>query len=83
MSRLDVYIAEECWACEEARRIVSDLSPNFPTIDFELRDVSDERKPSQVFATPTYVLNGRTIFLGNPTREELSQKLEAAQLGPD
>ena len=76
MTKLDVYITEECWACDEARRIVADLAPQFPNIDIELRDVHDERPPSTVFATPTYILDGRTIFLGNPTLEELSQKLE-------
>lgn len=79
MPKLDVYISEECWACAEARQIVADLAPRFPKVDIELRDLSDERKPSSVFATPTYILDGRTIFLGNPTRDELSQKLNIAQ----
>ncbi len=78
MPKLDVYVSEECWACTEARRIVADLSPKFPNVDIELRDLTDERKPSSVFATPTYILDGRTIFLGNPTRDELSQKLNSA-----
>jgi glutaredoxin len=82
MPKLDVYITEECWACAEAQRIVADLSPQFPEVDIELRDLSDERKPSSVFATPTYILDGRTIFLGNPTRDELSQKLNIAQSSP-
>jgi hypothetical protein len=47
-------------------------------MEIELRDLNDERRPSQVFATPTYILDERTIFLGNPTREELIQKLESA-----
>jgi glutaredoxin len=78
MPKLDVYISEECWACTEARRIVADLSPRFPEVDIELRDLTDERKPSSVFATPTYILDGRMIFLGNPTRDELCQKLNNA-----
>jgi hypothetical protein len=45
----------------------------------ELRGIDDEGRPSNVFATPTYVLDGRTIFLGNPTREQLRQKLIDAQ----
>jgi hypothetical protein len=83
MPKLDVYITEECWACAEARRIVADLSPQFPEVGIELRDLSDERKPSSVFATPTYILDGRMIFLGNPTRHELSQKLNIAQSPPE
>ena len=78
MAKLHVYVAETCWACQEARSIVADVKPQFPDMEIELRDLNDERRPSQVFATPTYILDGRTIFLGNPTREELIQKLKSA-----
>ena len=76
MSELHVYISENCWSCSEARRIVGKIRPLFPNMEIELRDVKDERRPSHVFATPTYILNGRTIYLGNPTQEELTQKLK-------
>ena len=79
MSKLDVYVAEDCWACEETRRIVADIAPQFPQVEIELRDLNDARRHSKVFATPTYVLNDRVIYLGNPTREELKEKLAAAQ----
>ncbi len=79
MTKLDIYVSETCWACEEARRIVADLAPQYPDFTIELHDVSNGHTPSQVFATPTYVLDGRTIFLGNPTLEELKNKLEAAR----
>ena len=79
MANLDVYISETCWSCDEAKQIVAEMRPLFPSIAIELRDISDERRPSSVFATPTYVLNGSTIFLGNPTREQLQEKLAKAQ----
>lgn len=79
MATLDVYISETCWSCDEARQIVADMRSLFPSVTIELRDIGDERRPSSVFATPTYVLNGRTIFLGNPTREQLQEKLAEAQ----
>ncbi len=82
MAKLDVYISERCWACEETRRIVFDIAPLFPELTIELRDIGDRRRPSTVFATPTYVLDGRTIFLGNPTLEELGQKLAASLQAP-
>jgi alkyl hydroperoxide reductase subunit AhpF len=78
MAKLHVYVTETCWACQEARSIVAEVKPQFPDMEIELRDLNDERRPSQVFATPTYILDERTIFLGNPTREELIQKLESA-----
>ena len=75
MVKLDVYVSETCWSCDVARQLVADIKPQFPSVTIELRDIGDERRPSSVFATPTYVLDGQTIFLGNPTREQLQQKL--------
>ena len=76
ISKLHIYVSETCWACKEARNIAADIKPQFPDMEIELRDLGDDRRPSRVFATPTYVLDGRTIYLGNPTREELVQKLQ-------
>lgn len=78
MTKLDIYVADHCWACEETLRIVADITPQVPKVQIELRKISDERKPDSVFATPTYVLDGRTIYMGNPTRQELLAKLKAA-----
>ncbi|MEM7117002.1 MAG: hypothetical protein AAF614_31510 [Chloroflexota bacterium] len=79
MSKLQVYIADDCWTCEETYRIIADMRPQFPNIVIEMLNVGEDGYPDNVFAVPTYVLNGRIISLGNPTREELSQKLIAIQ----
>jgi hypothetical protein len=79
MAKLDVYVAEECWACEETRRIVADVAPQFPEVAIKLRDINNGNVPSRVFATPTYVLDDRVIYMGNPTREELKEKLALVQ----
>ena len=79
MVKLQVYISDDCWSCEETRRIVADVASTFPTVRIELVDVEGETLPEHVFAVPTYVLNGRVIALGNPTRQALSKKLTAAQ----
>ncbi len=75
MPKLDVYIEDTCWACAESRRIVAYIAPLVPDVDIELRDLQDQRRPGAVFASPTYVLDGQVVYLGNPTREELLQKL--------
>jgi hypothetical protein len=79
MMKLQVYISDECWTCEETRRIVADIRPRFPQVQIELLNLNGMKRPSTVFAVPTYVLNGRVIFLGNPIRQELHSKLLAAQ----
>ncbi|MCP4428174.1 MAG: hypothetical protein GY803_27110 [Chloroflexi bacterium] len=75
---LRVYVADDCWSCLETRRITTDIASQFPEVAVELLAL-DDAPPDDVFAVPTYLLNGRVIFLGNPTREELSQKLTAAR----
>ena len=75
MTKLDVYIEDACWTCAESRRIVAHVAPLVPDVKIELRDLNDRRRPAAVFASPTYVLNGKVIFLGNPTPEELIEKL--------
>ncbi|MDX1613637.1 MAG: hypothetical protein R3300_04955 [Candidatus Promineifilaceae bacterium] len=78
MAELHVYVAQECWFCDEARRLVAKLGPQFPHVTIELRDLDDARRPDAVFATPTYVLDGRIISLGNPTESQLSKHLTNA-----
>ncbi len=78
-ARLEVYVSEGCWVCQESFRLVAEITPQFPGIDIALIDLSDQRLPDHVFAVPTYVLNGRTIYLGNPTQEELIRKLATIQ----
>ena len=75
MVKLQVYITDDCWSCAETRRIVADVSPRFPGVLVEFLDMTLSDRPDSVFAVPTYLLNGRVISLGNPTRHELSQKL--------
>jgi alkyl hydroperoxide reductase subunit AhpF len=79
MTALKVYITEDCWSCEEAVRIIADVAPLFPGVTFSMLDLETNDHPEEVFAVPTYVLNGKISFLGNPTREQLIQKLKTVQ----
>ena len=80
MTKLQVYISDDCWTCEETRRIVADIRPQFPQIQVELLSLNEVTRPPTVFAVPTYVLNGRVIFLGNPIRDELRSKLHSTSI---
>lgn len=80
MLKLDVYISNDCWSCAETERIVTDVSAKIPEVVVEFINMElVEQKPDNVFAVPTYLLNGRVISLGNPTREELYQKIYSAK----
>lgn len=77
MPILDVYVDNHCWGCDEARTLVAEMRSHFPTLHIKLRD-GKEQWPPEVFAVPTYMLNGRIIALGNPSRERLQMQLHAA-----
>jgi hypothetical protein len=75
MVKLLVYVKDDCWTCAESRRIVAEIMPQFPQISVELVDMETPNRPKNVFAAPTYVLDGRIISLGNPYRDELRREI--------
>ena len=75
MHKLTVYIADDCWSCNETQRILDDVMPHFPDLLLKLVNTSQQPLPDHVFAVPTYLLNGKIISLGNPTRDALQRRL--------
>jgi hypothetical protein len=74
--RLEIVIARDCPGCAEARAIAQDLQGRFPALEVDVIEFDSTRQiPSQVVATPTYLLNGRVISLGNPRRAWLVQEI--------
>ena len=66
---LVIYVAQHCAVCAYAHEVAADIEARFPTVNLRIVDVqtSDEAIPESVFATPTYLLNGRVWSLGNPS----------------
>jgi len=81
MATLQVYISDECWSCTETVRLVADITSYFPQLQVKVCDTAHTPLPENVFAVPTYVLDGRILYLGNPTREELLSRLGTALNG--
>ncbi len=79
MSRLQVYVSETCWTCQETLAIAREMQLEFPGIVVEVLDLADVERPEEVFAVPTYLLDGTVIYLGNPSREQLRRRLNATQ----
>lgn len=75
---LDIYITDQCGNCQEAVLIAEQASD---ITDLEVTvvnlDAPGQRVPPQVFATPTYVLNGLVVSLGNPERDGFLAGLRA------
>lgn len=72
MVRLDVYVRRGCDNCDFARRLAAETAQAFPALRVRVLELDSVLQPPEVvFATPTYLLNGTVISLGNPGREEL------------
>ena len=71
---LEIYVAPNCPPCLEARAIASDMRSLFPWLRVELVELDGKRwAPPGVVATPTYLLDGKVVSLGNPHRERLAR----------
>ena len=78
--RLEIVVAADCSTCAEARSIAADVQARFPTVQVELIELNGQRPvPCRVIATPTYLLDGRIISLGNPRREALMRAVACRQ----
>lgn len=75
MTELSVYVADGCWGCEESVKIADELRDEFPDVAVDVIDAEPDELPDEVFAVPTWLLNGRVISLGNPTRQQLRERL--------
>ncbi len=77
MSVLDVYIAKHCFGCDEALRLAKEISQSLPRLEVNvmvLEEMTEDEIP-EIIATPSYFLNGRRLFIGNPRLEELTAKI--------
>ncbi|MFN8663160.1 MAG: thioredoxin family protein [Thermomicrobiales bacterium] len=71
---LAIYVAPDCFGCETAREIAGVVRAlDQPNLDVRVVDLSSPHaiRPAEVFAIPTYVLDGRVISLGNPDKADL------------
>jgi len=77
--RLEVYVSSHCHTCGEAQRLTREAATRFPSVDVRLVDIDDGGPvPEVIVAVPTYVMNGRVVWLGNPAPEELFARLQEA-----
>ncbi len=72
-----IYVARHCSVCAYAYEIAALIRRDFPDIAVRLVDVAEaaEPLPESVFATPTYLIDGRRWYLGNPSPAEVIETL--------
>ena len=66
--KLQVVVASHCANCGPALALADDLATRFPDLTVEIIDLDAAGAvvPDAAFAVPTYLLNDRILWLGNP-----------------
>ncbi|GAC1566440.1 MAG: hypothetical protein NVS3B14_08730 [Ktedonobacteraceae bacterium] len=75
---LEIYITDQCANCREAL-LIAEQAGSIAGLEVTVvnLDVPGQSVPPQVFAVPTYVLNGLVVSLGNPDRDAFLAGLRA------
>lgn len=83
MQPLFVYISASCAVCVRTQQLVAAVRAQRPDYTIELVDLDQVGavKPAFVFGTPTYVLGGRIVALGNPALAQLLEILDHTAMG--
>lgn len=70
---LTIYVASHCEVCRYAVEIAADIRQRYPHVLLRVIDLETSREPipEAVFATPTYLLDGRVWSLGNPSEAQI------------
>lgn len=78
--RVEIYVADHCMVCEYAYEVADAIRHDFPQVDLQIVNLSHSTTviPESVFATPTYLLDGRLWSLGNPSPADVHSRLSEA-----
>ncbi len=83
--RLEIYVETGCSACQRSLSLAAEVRDRFPQVSLRVVDVSSGGGEYRrlVTATPTFVLNGSTFSLGNPSGAELEHAIVDLLERPD
>ena len=72
---LAIYVSQACATCVYAYEVADRIRQRYPQVRVQVIDIATtaEEAPAEVFATPTYLLNGRVWSLGNPSEQKVQE----------
>lgn len=73
-----IYVSDHCANCEYAREVAAFIRTEYPWVHLRMVDLAtpEEVIPDSVFATPTYLLDDRVWWLGNPSLRQVRETLD-------
>ncbi len=85
MPRIDLFTSPECPSCPRAREAVAAFVAENPGIEVREWDLATDPGPAAgrgIFATPSLLFDGVSIFLGVPTQDDLLAHFGRAEIRP-
>jgi hypothetical protein len=81
---LMIYVAQHCSTCDYTYEVAAAIRREFPQVMIQIVDLEQTTEviPDVVFATPTYLLNGRVWSLGNPSPAQVQETLSRLSRRP-
>ena len=74
--KLQVFVKTDCDICSRARQLAQEADEQFPNLVVDIVEMNEtELERDDVFAVPTFVLEGRVLSLGNPQESELHDEV--------
>lgn len=75
---LQVFVESGCQQCERALELAREIDGAFTGLAVRIVEISEAGpQRDDVFAVPTFVLDGQVLSLGNPQRAELRQEVQS------
>lgn len=80
MVQLELFVTNDCASCLRARMVAARAAAAFPVLNVRITDLDDPAftPPANVFAVPTFLLDGKVASLGTPDWEQLRECIRAA-----
>ncbi|MDD2857185.1 MAG: thioredoxin family protein [Candidatus Nanopelagicales bacterium] len=75
---LTVLVADHCVACRRTPQVLAEIAELVPGLTVSVIDVDREDAPVGItlIGTPTYLVDGKVVSLGNPEPRRIADLLE-------
>jgi hypothetical protein len=75
--RLVVFVSGHCPTCPDDVNIARKLNERYARLDVALFNVDEAKPRDEVFAVPIYILDEESVFLGNPSDQQIDERFES------
>jgi hypothetical protein len=77
-----VLVSAACPGCARARALVHEVRSRHPGLDVRVVDLDEQREyrpPAGVVGTPSWLLDGRPLWAGNPSLSDVGRALKVQE----